>query len=85
MVTADELKEKIAALAQERDALRAEWAEKFALAEERVKSLFEEAGIAARVEVIRSEVSALQDRLQARVDAITKEIAEHQQALNAAE
>ena len=84
-MTTEELHEQVDALSKERDALRAEWAEKFALAEERVKSLFEEAGIAARVEVIRSEVSALQDRLQARVDEITKQIAEHQQALKAAE
>jgi hypothetical protein len=84
-MTTEELHEQVDALSKERDALRAEWAAKFALAEEQVKSLFEEAGIAARVEVIRSEVSALQDRLQARVDAITKQIAEHQQALKAAE
>lgn len=80
-MSAESLKTQIALLAQEREALRAEWAEKFALAEARVQSLFEEAGIAQRVEVIRSEVSALQDRLQARVDEITKQIAEHQKAL----
>ena len=84
-MTTDELRAQIDTLSKERDALRAEWAEKFALAEERVRSLFEEAGIASRVEVIRSEISALQDRLQARVDEITKQIAEHQQALKAAE
>ena len=83
-MTTEELHEQVDALSKERDALRAEWAEKFALAEERVKSLFEEAGIAARVEVIRSEVSALRVGL-VRVDEITKQIAEHQQALKAAE
>jgi outer membrane murein-binding lipoprotein Lpp len=82
-MTAEQLNAQIATLAQERDALRAEWAQKFALAEEKVSALFHEAGIAERVEVIRSEVSALQDRLQARVDEITKEIAEHQKALSA--
>lgn len=82
-MTAEELHEQVDALSKERDALRAEWAAKFALAEEKVSALFHEAGIAERVEVIRSEVSALQDRLQARVDEITKEIAEHQKALSA--
>jgi hypothetical protein len=82
-MSVESLHAQIATLSQERDALRAEWAEKFALADARLQSLFEEAGIAERVEVIRSEVSSLQDRLQARVDEITKQIAEHQKALAA--
>jgi len=82
-MSVESLQAQIATLSQERDALRAEWAEKFALVDARLQSLFEEAGIAQRVEVIRSEVSELQDRLQARVDEITKQIAEHQKALAA--
>lgn len=84
-MSVESLQAQIATLSQERDALRAEWAEKFALVDARLQSLFEEAGIAERVEVIRSEVSSLQDRLQARVDEITKQIAEHQKAILAAE
>jgi hypothetical protein len=81
MVTADELKEKIAALAQERDALRAKWAEAFKRAESRVNDILKDAGLFDRVEVIRAELTELQNTLQSRVDAITAEIEGHQKSL----
>jgi uncharacterized coiled-coil DUF342 family protein len=81
MVTADELKEKIAALVQERDALRAQWAEAFKKAESSVNDILKEAGLFDRVEVIRSELTALQNHLQPQADVITRQIEDYQKSL----